>query len=73
MVLIFHVSSWHPKIKWFALITRMSRTQMVGARVTLEIVEEITEAVEAGFYLTPSHLIRNAIEQELGRLKGEEK
>jgi Arc/MetJ-type ribon-helix-helix transcriptional regulator len=43
---------------------------MVGARVPLEIVEEITEAVEAGFYLTPSHLIRKAIEQELYRLKG---
>ncbi len=47
----------------------MSKTQMVGARVDLDTVEEISKAVEKGFYLTPSHLIKKAIERELERLK----
>ena len=51
----------------------MSRTQMVGARVPLDTVEEISKAIEEGYYLTPSHLIRKAIELELDRLKGVEK
>jgi len=46
---------------------------MVGARVTLDTVEEISKAIEEGYYLTPSHLIRNAIEREINRLKGVEK
>ncbi len=48
---------------------QMSQTQMVGARVRLETVEEISKAVEKGYYLTTSDLIRNAIERELDRLK----
>lgn len=44
------------------------KTQMVGARVSVETVEEINKAVEEGYYLTSSHLIKVAIEKELIRL-----
>ena len=47
----------------------MSKTQMVGARVDLDTVEKISKAVENGYYLTPSHFIKKAIERELKRLK----
>ncbi len=53
----------------FVSITQMSKTQMVGARVDLDTVKEISKAVENGYYLTPSHLIKKAIERELKRLK----
>ena len=49
--------------------SNMSKTQMVGARVPLEMVEEISKAVENGYYLTPSHFIKKAIERELKRLR----
>jgi len=48
---------------------QMSKTQMVGARVDLDAVEEISKAVESGYYLTLSHFIKKAIERELERLK----
>ena len=47
----------------------MSPSQMIGTRVTMEVVEEISKAIEKGFYLTPSHLVRAAIQNELNRLK----
>jgi len=44
------------------------KTKMVGARVSLETVEEINQVVEEGYYLTPSHMIKEAILKELSRL-----
>ena len=46
----------------------MSRTQMVGARVPLDTVEEISKAIEEGITCA-----RAAIEREFDRLKGVEK
>jgi Arc/MetJ-type ribon-helix-helix transcriptional regulator len=45
------------------------KTQMVGARVPLEWVKKINQLVEKGYYLTPSELIKVAIQKELERLE----
>ena len=47
----------------------MSCSRMVGTRVPSKTVEDIRLAVEKGYYLTPSDLIRAAIDNELKRLR----
>tara|TARA_B100000315_G_scaffold160575_1_gene149046 strand:+ start:418 stop:597 length:180 start_codon:yes stop_codon:yes gene_type:complete len=53
------------------LITiRKLRTLMVGARVPLETVEEISREIKEDFHLIHSDLNRRAIERELVQPKG---
>jgi len=41
---------------------------MIGARITEEQASKVSRAIEEGFYLTPSDLVKAAIDKEIKRL-----